>query len=282
MMDGTMIQTGGFLAARPHRNFVEFRNILLDPELPEIGRKSFYEDILAELIRSKVGRGETVMDCGANAGRHVFNFVRALGGEGECIAFEPNPAMVAVLRSRLDGHALASAVRIVEAAVGAYPSEAQFLVYENEPAVSRMTTSPAPAGEHSISEITVPVLRLDDVERGGRVSFVKIDVEGHEVPALMGARGILGADRPLVFFECNMTDMLASHGLALFDLFAEVDYAVLSAAGQHVDHACADKPLPTNFFAAPTERLGEAAEALHFAILKATLKLFAGRRIADG
>jgi hypothetical protein len=47
----------------------------------------------------------------------------------------------------------------------------------------------------------VQVARLDDIYRDQPVTFIKIDIEGYELPALIGATRILSQDRPVIQFE---------------------------------------------------------------------------------
>lgn len=51
--------------------------------------------------------------------------------------------------------------------------------------------------------IRVRVARLDDFAFSGRISFAKIDVEGHEEAVLRGATAILRTHRPAIYVESN-------------------------------------------------------------------------------
>lgn len=53
-----------------------------------------------------------------------------------------------------------------------------------------------------VSERPVRMVRLDDLSLGP-VDAIMLDVEGYELPALMGARGILERDHPVVAVETN-------------------------------------------------------------------------------
>src|SRR5262249_54835082 len=44
----------------------------------------------------------------------------------------------------------------------------------------------------------VTVVTLDECVRNERINFLKLDIEGHELPALQGARNILLKQRPLL------------------------------------------------------------------------------------
>jgi hypothetical protein len=72
-----------------------------------------------------------------------------------------------------------------------------------------------------IPVVTVPAVRADDVLREhdwDRVDFVKLDVEGFEIPALHGLeRTLRRKNAPIVHFESN-THTLAMYGKTDADL----------------------------------------------------------------
>ena len=52
----------------------------------------------------------------------------------------------------------------------------------------------------------VPLIRLDDIQYVDKISFMKIDVEGHEVKTLTGALDVIERDRPDIFIEVNKSE----------------------------------------------------------------------------
>ncbi|MFC7308613.1 FkbM family methyltransferase [Streptomyces monticola] len=70
--------------------------------------------------------------------------------------------------------------------------------------------------------LEVPCLTLDALRlrKGGRVDFIKIDVDGNELPVLRGAAELLGRDRPALIVELEariqpttpVVNLLTSHG----------------------------------------------------------------------
>jgi FkbM family methyltransferase len=68
-----------------------------------------------------------------------------------------------------------------------------------EPALASLEQFAIPALEQ-----IVECVKLDDhTDKDRKVSFIKIDLEGHEMQALLGGQRILQEDRPIVQFEEN-------------------------------------------------------------------------------
>ena len=78
-------------------------------------------------------------------------------------------------------------------------------------------------GELEKAAVTdVPVKRLDDLFEGygtGRLDFIKIDIEGGELPALRGAEQCIRRYRPAVMVEINQ-GTYASAGYKPADVYA--------------------------------------------------------------
>lgn len=56
----------------------------------------------------------------------------------------------------------------------------------------------------------IELMRIDDIPIDGRVVAIKIDVEGHEIPVIRGARETIAKHRPTIIVECwSETDFLA-------------------------------------------------------------------------
>jgi FkbM family methyltransferase len=123
---------------------------------------------------------DVVLDLGAFNGNSSIAFSRPAGPQGTIYAFEPNPVMQGILARNLAKMGCSmgcSNVEIIPRGAGDKPDVLKFTV---KGAASRFD----PDGE-----IDVPVGKVDDFvfERGlSKVDFIKLDVEGHELPALRG------------------------------------------------------------------------------------------------
>ncbi|MCF4166034.1 FkbM family methyltransferase [Zavarzinia compransoris] len=153
------------------------------------------------LLREIVSAGETACDVGANRGLYSFWLLR-LGAR--VFAFEPNPRLVRIMRlrfrralaeGRLTVTACAASDRAGDAVLHV-PSEASALATVENAAIARMDGTTA-------EDMNVPRARLDDLVREETVDFVKIDVEGHELAVVEGARTIIGRDLPTLLIEAE-------------------------------------------------------------------------------
>jgi len=134
------------------------------------------------------------VDAGANRGVWTEMLRRH---SRRVVAFEPNPKMFAELR------------RCARAGVEAHPfalsdrsGTADLLVPRNDRGYSNQgaSLSMTRIGDGRFATVTVETRRLDDLDLGP-VGFIKVDVEGHEIAVLEGARETLRRDRPTLVVE---------------------------------------------------------------------------------
>lgn len=154
-----------------------------------------YDRQTVEVMRRVLSRGSACIDIGAHEGEILQHMTRLAPG-GRHTAFEPIPHMAAALRRRFPG------ATIHEAACGDRPGTASFVVVENAPAYSGLRERVYDRPDPALRNIRVRVVRVDDVAAEAPV-FVKLDVEGGEYHALLGAARTLAVHRPVVVFEAG-------------------------------------------------------------------------------
>ncbi len=159
-------------------------------------------------------------DVGANFGCWTLPLVK----HAEFVwAFEPQKCCADLITRSLTASGIHNA-RVVNAAVGAslgivavpqldIDADANFggisLIGEND----QQTNAP---------KSPVQMAALDDYDYAGRVSFIKIDVEGGELDVLKGARRIIARDRPIMMMEMDHKDTDLA---ALEEFLIDADYA---------------------------------------------------------
>jgi FkbM family methyltransferase len=174
------------------------------------------------------GLGDWVIDVGANIGGTTGEMCRAVGPQGCVWAFEPVPRNLDRLRQLQDDNAI-SQLAVFPVAASSGPGSAMLsLAAEGFSGHGSFHNSAIGAGT-----LEVPTASIDDLvssaPAGRRLRFVKIDVEGHEMEVLEGARATLAEHRPLVCCEVN-APILRDRGASpsdLLDAFRDVGYAPL-------------------------------------------------------
>jgi FkbM family methyltransferase len=150
--------------------------------------------------------GTTAIDVGANIGRWAVQMAKLVGQAGALIAFEPNPVIANSLRKtfRVNGlrHAEAHALALSDA-IG----DATLYVNASDTKIVDSGISSLERQEPGSTPVTVRTIALDHFLEGKkipRVSFIKIDVEGHEHRVLAGARATLQEHRPALLIEAGL------------------------------------------------------------------------------
>lgn len=142
---------------------------------------------VARLLRP----GAVFYDVGAHAG-----FYSLLAARKGCrvFAFEPSPRNIQMLKQHIALNHLN--VEVIEAAVADHDGTAVFDVGPNT-----YMGSLAERGELQVKVVSLDALKIPPPD------FVKIDIEGGEYGALMGAARVIKENKPTVF--------LATHGAAM-------------------------------------------------------------------
>lgn len=132
---------------------------------------------------------EVFVDCGAYIGEEENSFIDWTGGRFEHIyAFEPLHEMAGPIRKKYSGD---ERISVTEAAVWSNTGELSFVTQEE---LSGSGVKGELSREYN-GGFTVPAVALDDVI-SGRVTFIKMDIEGSELEALKGARRIISGQKP--------------------------------------------------------------------------------------
>jgi FkbM family methyltransferase len=154
--------------------------------------------IVRRIVERLGGASVRFFDIGANAGFYSLAlsayFPRITG-----IAFEPVPTTFSYLQKNLE----INGIRDVEAlnlGLSNKQDELIFFTYPSQSGASSMTRN---VDSSDVQEVRCKVVRLDDHDAalGGKVGFIKCDVEGAELYVFQGAEQTLRRDLPVVFTE---------------------------------------------------------------------------------
>lgn len=182
--------------------------------------------------RDHVKQGMTIVDCGAHHGMMTVLFARWTGPTGRVHAYEALPSNAKVIERNVKLNRLDNVV-IRARAVGDRKGRAEV----------HSQSGNARVGLKGSGEF-VDTCCLDDELRGTRVDFLKIDVEGYEIPALAGMRHVI-RQRPIIDLElhcfayANRVDTLR-HVLKIitpdaWDLFVQPTPGDLPVRKEHID-----------------------------------------------
>lgn len=182
-------------------------------------------DALRRTVDACVGRGDTVADVGAAQGGFTARMLRLVGPAGAVHAFEPQPAAARELR-RLAGRRANLHIHNVALSDAEGRATLHVPAVDGEPGAHGMASLESPETKDGMrhEDIEVPTARLDDVLGGAeRLTFLKVDVEGHEDAVLAGADGLLARHGPTIVIEIEQRHRERAVDEA-FARFTRLDY----------------------------------------------------------
>lgn len=164
-----------------------------------------FEGRLQTTYSRHVRPGMTVLDLGANIGAHTLPLARVVGPSGKVIAVEATAYAMEKLRTNLAlNPSLAAPVRLIHALLVAdSATQAPTHLYSSWPLTSTTEVHPVlrgalkPLGEAAVTTVDAVVRE----HANGKVDWIKLDVDGHELAVLHGARELLASHRPGIFIE---------------------------------------------------------------------------------
>jgi FkbM family methyltransferase len=169
-----------------------FDQASLDLDLEDVTEREIYRGLKEAAERYFIWTctepGGVVVDVGANIGLMTVIAANRVGPRGRVYSVEPNPA----IRERLAANTRQLPnVEILPFAVGSDVGEASLSVPSGHSGLASLAHASVGG-----TEVVVPVRRLDDVlPVRVRIGMMKIDVEGFEGPAIMGASQTLASGR---------------------------------------------------------------------------------------
>ncbi|MCB9838084.1 MAG: FkbM family methyltransferase [Phycisphaeraceae bacterium] len=194
--------------------------------------RKFAGDIAA--IAGFLPRGATYLDIGAREGRFTSEIARCHGGDCKVYAFEPVLYHAEILR-----HIAGSRGNVVcvPAALTSEPGEFEYLRLVRKGGKHGHAVFPHPDQRHVYEQSKTKkyvvekakCARLDDeVDRLGidHIAFIKIDVEGHEMPVLLGGAATIERFRPTI--QCEIGQRTLAHtdeqGRTVVERLADLGY----------------------------------------------------------
>lgn len=152
-----------------------------------------------------IPRGGIGLDVGMHKGAYSWWMSRRVGPEGRVFGFEPQLRVVEPTARAFAGLRMLN-VRAIHAAVSDHSGQSTIAVRRSSTHGASLDglNETANSTNADIDHVPVPLLSLDDfvtAEKLPRVDLIKIDVEGHEMAVLRGARTLLQRFGPSLIVE---------------------------------------------------------------------------------
>lgn len=172
------------------------------------------------VMQLAMSKGDTFLDVGANHGAFSLIASSIVGSEGAVVAFEPQPDLADLLQSSFDANHFSNAT-IYQIALSDHRGTATFYVPAHA-GLAGIYQGFSGRGIHK--ELRVSLATLDEqmkkVNSPGKL-FVKLDVEGSELPFLCGAQDTIRNRRPVILMEIN-PDSATAAGYTTADLISKL------------------------------------------------------------
>jgi len=154
-------------------------------------------EILERFAKELGGMG---LDGGGFIGTHAL----VMGKHCGVRCFEPNPYMAELIRENVELNGLPLPVEVYELALHHEEGEASFDLQPYSSSMSKL-------GEGKFRVKTVPIDKLEWED----LTIMKLDLEGNEYNALLGAKNTISRHKPVIMFEALTSEELERIGRLL-------------------------------------------------------------------
>jgi FkbM family methyltransferase len=196
------------------------------PDRFELTVKEVYSQILTP--------GSTALDLGAHTGKHTIPMARTVGPTGRIYAFEPIPEKFSRLLETLKNESL-DQVSAFNVCCSRSNGIVEFTYLPNDPGKSAIFIRKS-LESAQIQKIVRPCLsvRLDDFLLSiDNLEFIKMDIEGAEFDAVVGASDLIARTKPIMHMEIGSPSLEAfgTAPQAMFDHLMKSDYEIMDIFG---------------------------------------------------
>jgi FkbM family methyltransferase len=141
-----------------------------------------WEPMISHVTEQLLRKGDVYVDVGANIGYYTLLASNCVGGSGKVVSIEASPTIYSLLSNNIARNR-ASNIRLVN--VAASDRRNTLVIYAGERSnIGKTTTIEARGFRKECSVQALPIDEILSVDELHRVSLIKIDIEGAELPVL--------------------------------------------------------------------------------------------------
>lgn len=155
-------------------------------------------DVETRHLHRYVSSGATVLDVGAHKGAYTWHLAALVGRAGHVHAFEPQPRLAGRLDHWAPTHVTVHPVALSDEGG---PATLTIPVWDATDMLGHATLEDDLPADTTTRRVTVQARVLDDLDLSP--SFLKADVEGHELAVLRGGERTVRRCRPVLLLEID-------------------------------------------------------------------------------
>lgn len=181
-----------------------------------------FDNFIVPFFVNKMHEGDVVIDGGGNIGDHALAYSKAVGKRGSVVSIEAGALAYKCLKHNIarfpDNNVMGIQAALGE--VGGKPVKLDVIENVGASHCVQLQEKDLIEGGTYITTLAIDYIRG---QIGKKIDFIKLDVEGWEVKALIGAGNTLKHDRPKLMIEVNQ-GALERQGDSIKSLYALLAY----------------------------------------------------------
>ena len=205
--------------------------------------------VYGDIARALLKEGDAVLDVGANVGHFSALSAAVVGKSGKVYAIEANPVLFDRLSS-MAAEVSGGPISAHHAAVWSRPGSMPFYL-ATETGWSSLRENPTFDTDRVVTVEAVTIDRFVAREKIPHIALLKLDIEGAETDALLGARECIrigGIDHILLEAEPNRLMAFERSGQEIAELMDAYGFVpVAFIKGNRLYAACGQKEVPGTF-----------------------------------
>lgn len=197
-----------------------------------------WQDKDAVVVKHLVSSGDSVIDIGASIGGYTRYLSKLVGNSGRVYSFEPYPPTHEYLQHNVTQLKLGN-VQVFDCALSDKQGQASIVIpryrWGTECHYDATLESGYAASDCRRVDVAVSTLDCMFARVNERISFVKCDVNYHELQCVRGGSQLLERSKPAWLIEVLPDpDVRGSRAAQLFDLLGEYGYTAYWFDGSHL------------------------------------------------